>query len=603
MSSSDDYEEDFESFSDEYSDFEDINELEQHNTSIMKIVTSSKREFTINDETKKKKKENIKTSNINKKRYNELIKTNKITLNVEDLGDIFELLPISKSDQYKRKLTSKKIRNVGIQYNSDWLDSSAQTDEIIMLSKSVSTDASVGNNSSYTNINANNIRLNKFLTSASNICESLIVNRIQAIDIKNNKQENMNKIDPFSSYAKQSIKIDLPDECGSKNRYINDIYCSKQYPNLFIVAYSPCIKHYKSTKDDDNDDEKENKDHISILNNNFESTLKHRGLIIVWDISGNQVKVLRILYCDSNPTSIQLYQSYLVIAGMSEGFICLWDIRNKSINNIQAANFSTDHLYHENHQDKIIQLKVIPEQNKDVMKSAQDTFDVIELATYNKSSFQIATMDTNANLYIWTIIQHNINSSFYIIKNTSLSINKIVNNLTFNPLDSNEIFLSSNNIIKRIKRFGSLNYPSQYICDNDNNTCIKFINNTLFIAGYTNGIIRLYSIDQANYLYSYQLSNYGIIQIEILSNHQRILLLNTNGMIYIIEFMITKDQLYSHKIHYQMNMLHKEQDELLKENDQIYIPYDHISYTNNTIENILVCPSNTTLSSIHLHRF
>jgi WD40 repeat protein len=285
---------------------------------------------------------------------------------------------------------------------------------------------------------------------------------------------------------------------------VGDFLCLSR-PLWLLVAYSPAIDLVSCN------------DATSLSGDHW---LRNKGLLCYWNLTraGSPDK---ILCCDGRPHRCTLApdHAHLCFAGLQEGSVALWDTRedellHRSVSGfgggssllVRSATFSTDDCA--GHLAPIVALRPLLTQ--------QDAS-----LTQQKSTFQIASLDQDLVLIVWTVIElkegnlagskHDLGLALgarvKMMKSVVVEVKHINARSCFDfmckPADTNEFFLAlSSGNITCCRRFGELPDPCTFSSAELPDPCLclqfsPFVSN-MFVAGFESGSISLFNEESSD---------------------------------------------------------------------------------------------------------
>lgn len=411
----------------------------------------------------------------------------------EEGFDLFEFQPVSKHDQFMRNLGLGKVRNIGIQFNEDWIDNGTQTDVVDVFEASVQYPDELGGT---TKVDAGARRLQRFMHSAVQVIEA-ILEEGGAVD----RTFGGAASGGGGVFSDKSTLVELPPWFGK--RRVVDISFQASAEMVF-VAYSPVFEGDCAMAE-----------------------IGKKGVLCLWDTKSLK-SPYRVLTCDGVITccATSPRRGHIVLAGLEEGSVALWDIREaaslhslhkESNTTVRSPTFTTDSLIHDNHSCPI-KCIVVPKASRQSQHSMEgDGFDALLLGS-NRNSFQCATLDEMGGVGVWTVIELKegdqagseidlglgIGGRVKIIKSASIQDpgTKLLSafHMACNPEDGNEFIVGGLPKILRLRRFGAEIHPSKYAQDSspfpDACVAVAFcpVYADCFLAGFKSGTLCLFSV-------------------------------------------------------------------------------------------------------------
>jgi len=372
------------------------------------------------------------------------------------------------------------IKDSSCQYNEDWRSVKVQTDPPQV--HSIGTQHPDFQGSTITE--ASTARLPDFVFRASQLIETLIMENNQSLGVWASGGAEGTQ-DPSSLFAPGELKLSIPKLLGS--RHVVALHFSSTDPNLLLAAYSKdVISDGKKTVPSKTSTTKKVKLHTYTQEEWLAEVLPRKSLLCVWRLNQPHTPA-KILYCDGEPLCCGLSpRGYIAYAGMREGSIALWDLREKPMLHrtirtesvlfiMRHPSYSTANWIGENHLFAV---------HKIILLSAAAMRDFRGKSKIdNHSSFQIATLDESGSTNIWTVAELqtgslagsetdfglNIGSRVKLIKTKTISKSETLRtcsavDLECHPQDASELLVAlSNGVVSRWRRFGSQPTPSNYV--------------------------------------------------------------------------------------------------------------------------------------------
>lgn len=476
-----------------------------------------------------------------------------VSLSVERFDNLFHMDPMTKFDLATREKQKGRIRDIGSQYNDDWLSQECQTDDSERyslgvqapddLSSKVLTRAAATSTGVSTSTGTDTetelpvlssistARLSSFLSSASAVIEVLIAESRSSLTGGVGGGSIFSQ-EPGSLGAISAAKLSLtcPEIFGP--RTIKDMCFMRARNQSLLVAYSKVIGVDDGSA--------------------FDGTA-HKGLILLWDVL-SPAQPSKVLLLDGSPTVVgsDHERAHIVFAGTEEGSIAVWDLRedahiHRTIHQttttkgnatsghthiLRQASFSTDCLHTENHESAVRRIVSLTEYDlkragggggsgSDENDSAP-SFDLSSLGVSGVSAnFQFASLDDFGGLYSWTGIElQHVDpagsesdlgllpgSKVKIVRTASLLASSIGQQQAYDvavkPDETNEYIVGlGRGRLKRGRRYGSKPQPNEYtpllktpIGDDATSIAFHPHHPEYFLVGYKSGSICLYHLD------------------------------------------------------------------------------------------------------------
>lgn len=389
-----------------------------------------------------------------------------ISLSVERFDNLFHMDPLSRYELATREKQKGRTRDMGSQYNEDWLSQEVQTEEIdtytlgaqvpddlsakVLVARessatSTSTSTGTGPDDSHLQQPAaaplstlSTARLTSFLSSAAQVMDALLQENL-SLSSGGGAQEGRvgaaftQPAGPLGAISNASLSLRAPAIFGP--RTIKDVVFSRQRCHTILVAYSRVdltrVAHIPPN--------------TSTAKAPFEGTA-HKGLILIWDLLSPTYPT-KVLLLDGTPSCVGCdhARAHIIFAGTEEGSIAVWDLREDTAVHrcllepnlseegsvghthvLRQASFSTDYMATENHESSVRRILSLTEHDLRAMlgqnSTATDDGDVggdgalaSSATSFSltggtlSSNFQFSSLDEIGGLYVWTGIElHNV---------------------------------------------------------------------------------------------------------------------------------------------------------------------------------------------------
>uniref|UniRef100_A0A1B6DU89 WD repeat-containing protein 60 n=1 Tax=Clastoptera arizonana TaxID=38151 RepID=A0A1B6DU89_9HEMI len=219
----------------------------------------------------------------------------------------------------------------------------------------------------------NSIKLNEFISSAGEVM--LILLEESERDLEKSKGLAHNKQD--FGFSDGFVEFKVGDVSFLKNRPIN-VMCFSQ------SNYAQLLSVHQSSNEQPK---------------NIEQESKNRCMLCVWSVL-EPSSPQKILVSSNEVTSVT-FHSYLVIAGLVDGSLCLWDLREKSDYHIQtlasdknwllrSPTYITAGILTENgHHSTVVAVQILPDASGKV----------------DRLPTQVISLDRDGLLIVWTVIE------------------------------------------------------------------------------------------------------------------------------------------------------------------------------------------------------
>ncbi|XP_021349660.1 WD repeat-containing protein 60-like isoform X2 [Mizuhopecten yessoensis] len=241
--------------------------------------------------------------------------------------DLFDMPPVKEYDLYIRSFGRTDTTQAYVQTNDDDIDREVQTDEIDMRQKWTQhpPDDSIGcgrgdgakdleeEEKSYVNKQLDLSRLSKFVQKAGQVI-SILLDEDKDMT-KTDMNENKSNLGVSAGYTQLAPLPILKGRCVLYSQF------APSQPNMLITAYS------KPAQEDEG------------------SSITKRGIVCVWNTDDPSYPQ-RILACESQPTCCCFgsNKTSLAFAGMVDGSICVWDLREQSSMHRSISYDNQEHI-------------------------------------------------------------------------------------------------------------------------------------------------------------------------------------------------------------------------------------------------------------------
>lgn len=426
--------------------------------------------------------------------------------------DLLDLPPVREYDLYIRSFGRSDTKQAYVQTNEDAVERDVQTEEIDDLDKwtqhpaddlagvggegiSVMT-ASVEEKSSIKNPDVM-ARMGKFLERAAQMISIILEEEKTTEDRGGTARDKSSSLSVCEGYSQLGS---APFLAG---RHILKMFFCPMQPNMFVTVHSMPTQPSGT------------------------NMLDPYGLLCVWNAKETTLPQ-KILTCLSQPTCACFSPSRaaLVIAGMQDGSVMLWDLREPSALHrtvvfegheivVRAPTYNTAGvLGKENHLSPVAAITAV---HPKVVR--QDTGSEAEIEGL---SFQLASVEENASVNLWVVTEIQVpdmagsevdlglapGGRVKLLRSSSVTLenpNKLVTigsfgalDLQLNLSDLNHFFVGTDmgQIIHGV-RFGSRVFPRTYEPEIESPrqvTCLDFspFGEPYLLAGCTDGSVHLY---------------------------------------------------------------------------------------------------------------
>ncbi|KAK3105974.1 hypothetical protein FSP39_009911 [Pinctada imbricata] len=227
--------------------------------------------------------------------------------------DMFDLPPVKEYELYIRNFGRTDAQQAYVQTNDDNIDRDVQTEEIDTRSKWTqhpahdSTGCGRGDgkkdlDEEEVELQQNKVydlsRLNKFVEQAGQVIAILLEEEREMSNSHESRGENRSNMAVSEGFSELNLLSLL------KDRYVEFTHFSPSQPNHLLTVYS------KPTQIEES------------------NPVYNKGMICVWNTNDPSYPQ-RILACESQPVCccFSPYKATLVFAGMVDGSVCAWDLR------------------------------------------------------------------------------------------------------------------------------------------------------------------------------------------------------------------------------------------------------------------------------------
>jgi len=375
---------------------------DQRETTKEKRQSRSTTHGRINFVAAKQKQISDKVASRTKKRGQELMRL--IDLDVA-VFDIFDLPPLNEYELYIKNFGRSDTKQAYVQCNEDNVEKEVQTEEIETITKWTQNpandaagfgddeDDSQEDFSSLTEkANIDSIRLASFLQRATQTCLILLeecVSKQTNTLFKENRE--MTCSDGFLQLSTKHSYLE--------GRTVQYVYVSPVQSHFLLIAYAPVSDKNKA-------------------NSKTPDMVQDKGLVCVWN-TNDPFNPEKLLICESTPRCCCLSPSKatLAFAGLEDGSIVAWDLReplsthymNKVCDGdneviFRPPTFSTAGVLKkdESHLSPVVSLLPLVMPGDSVRASIASNMmsdDMLGL------SFQLASLEENASVYLWVVVE------------------------------------------------------------------------------------------------------------------------------------------------------------------------------------------------------
>lgn len=440
--------------------------------------------------------------------------------------DMFDLPPVREYELYIRSFGRSDTKQAYVQTNEDAVEREVQTEEVDDLDKwtqhpaedlmgvggegiTVATGADEKSLATNPELAA---RFGKFLEQASQVVSVLLEEeKVGADDAESDRREKTSNLQISEGFSSLGCPAYLA------GRYVERTCFCPLEPNAFLTLYS---KPEQPSPD---------------------NMMDAFGVICVWSVK-EPAFPQKVLTCVTQPTCacFSPARASLVIAGMVDGSVMLWDLREPSslhravyVHDVEVVmRFPTYNtagvLEKENHNSPVTSITAV---HTTFVKMEGDD----SSATDGGSglSFQLASVEENAIVNLWVVTEISVpdtagsevdlglapggrvkllRSSAIVLDNHNKSLasgNPRAFDIKLNPSDLNHFFVATDlGLVIHGVRFGSRVYPRVFQPEIESPrkvTCISFspFGEPYFLAGCEDGSVHLYHTSSARPLISW----------------------------------------------------------------------------------------------------
>ncbi|XP_055859881.1 cytoplasmic dynein 2 intermediate chain 1-like isoform X1 [Biomphalaria glabrata] len=458
------------------------------------------------------------------KRYEDLSKL--IELDVSKY-EMFDLPPVKEYDLYIRSFGRSDTRQAYVQTRDDDIDRDIQTEDVETLVKwtqhppdneiavgGEGINVQTGSDRVAVNGTTDPEKLNTFLNKVGQFLFTILDEESKSSSDEEKMKENKSKI----SFSEKVFQLGASFLKGHSVVALS--FCQSE-PNFLLSIHGP---HYDF--DQVNMDKTGETSSVSTQ----QSSTQSMSFICVWNISqptypyricGSDMKITTACF---SPT-----RAALVFAGMSDGSVALWDLRETGSHHRNLTIEDQEHLVrfptyitarvleYENHTSPVV--KIVPVDSH-LIGSQKG-----EIITASKSglSFQLASIDENAVLNLWVVAEVSVPDAagsesdlglapagkIKLLRSSTLTItnpNKLVSrsqelkalDLHLNPADLKHFYVATDaGCVVHGVRFGNRAYPQYYSSIVDSPVPIVSIDfspfgQPYFLAAYQEGTLHLF---------------------------------------------------------------------------------------------------------------
>ncbi|CAB3993044.1 WD repeat-containing 60-like [Paramuricea clavata] len=378
------------------------------------------------------------------------------------------------------------------------------------------------------------VRLTNFLQQAGQVCLILLEEKISAR--KDLMFKERNDLDISDGFIQLATKLPFLE-----GRRVLDMKFNSVQTHLLLTAHD-CSN--VETSVDKND------------------CLQERGIVCYWNVN-EPSQPQKILYCESSPKSccFSSVKSSLVFAGLEDGSVVVWDVRESSslhstINNkdnqwvVRRPTFSTAGvLFSENH--------LSPVQNILPIALPIDSAQALSRSTVLQDepggmAFQLASLDESGVVNIWVVIELDKpdeagsendlglapGGRVKLIKSTSIQVESPhremfvgsaiqTSTMQFSTLDPNHFYVGTDRgWVVHCTRYGGRAHPKVYRPETESFVTITAIdvspwNIPVMLVGCTDGTLRLHDLRKEHAIRSWPETTQGSAIVQLMWSKSR----------------------------------------------------------------------------------
>lgn len=319
--------------------------------------------------------------------------------------DIFDLPPLNEYELYIKNFGRSDTKQAYVQCNEDNLEKEVQTEEQEVRTKwtqhPASDAAGFGDDeddlredlSSLTEkANIDSLRLSKFLQRAAQTCLILLEENVsEQTSTQFKERKDMTCSDGFMQLSTKHLYLE--------GRPVTCVHISPVQTHFLLIAYGAVTEKGKATS-------------------KINSSVQEKGLVCFWN-TNEPSEPQRILICESTPMCCCLSPSKatLAFAGLDDGTLVAWDLREPSSMHfasrisagdsnviLRSPTFSTAGVLKkdESHLSPVVSLLPLVMPGDSARASGGSNMmsgDMLGL------SFQLASLEENAVIYLWVVVE------------------------------------------------------------------------------------------------------------------------------------------------------------------------------------------------------
>ncbi|XP_025084636.1 WD repeat-containing protein 60-like isoform X2 [Pomacea canaliculata] len=471
--------------------------------------------------------------------------------------DMLDLPPVKEYELYIRSFGRSNTKQAYVQTNEDAVERDVQTEKADDLKKWTQHPADdidacggegllVKESSSHTRANSNleTIALGHFLEQSAQIFSTLLEEERGLGERSDCTADKSN----LSISEGVTQLASLPFLAG---RYVKQASFCLLQPHVFLTIYSKP----KEVSE--------------------ENPIDNYGLICVWNTK-EIAYPQRILTSVSEPTCacFSPIRASLVIAGLVDGSVCVWDLREPSSLHrtvflqdqdvcIRFPTYNTAGVSEkENHHSPVVAITAV--HPTVLRKEVEESYFENTLGL----SFQLASVEENAVINLWVVTEIPLpdmagsgidlglapGGRIKLVHTSSITLespnknvqagNPRARDVKLNPSDLNHFFVATDlgQVIHGV-RFGSRVYPRVFQPVADSPCCVTCIDfspfgEPYFLAGCEDGTVNLYHTSSEHPLTSWSTfsSGYSIVSIQWSQSRPAVFfVLNTNSVVFVFD--------------------------------------------------------------------
>ncbi|KAJ7386827.1 hypothetical protein OS493_006857 [Desmophyllum pertusum] len=322
--------------------------------------------------------------------------------------DIFDLPPLNEYELYIKNFGRSDTKQAYVQCNEDNVEKEVQTEEIETRTKwtqnPASDSAGFGDDeddlqedlSSLTEkANIDSLRLSKFLQRATQTCLILLEENIsEQANTQFKERKDMTCSDGFIQLATKHVYLE--------GRPVKCVHISPVQTHFVLVAYGPVKDQSKVTS-------------------KIHNSIQEKGLVCFWN-TNEPSEPQKVLICESTPMCCCLSPSKatLAFAGLEDGSLVAWDLRESSLMHyfsrisvgdneiiLRPPTFSTAGVLKKTRAILVQLCQYFPSSCLVTAATSARASGGSNLMSDDMLglSFQLATLEENAAIYLWVVVE------------------------------------------------------------------------------------------------------------------------------------------------------------------------------------------------------